>query len=99
MKPLKKIIKSSFCSFVLISSALVIVYGALLQQDNLIVLIKARHTVRMQNRQIERYEREISALENRVEAISTDKDTLERYARERFRFAEPGDDVYIISGE
>lgn len=99
MKPLKKIIKSSFCSFVLISSVLVIVYGALVQQDNLIVLIKARHTVRMQNRQIERYEREITALENRVEAISTDKDTLERYARERFRFAEPGDDVYIISGE
>lgn len=99
MKPLKKITKSSFWSFALISSVLVIVYGALVQQDNLIVLVKAKHTVRMQNRQIERYEREISALENRVEAISTDKDTLERYARERFRFAEPGDDVYIISGE
>lgn len=99
MKPLKKITKSSFWSFVLISSVLVIVYGALVQQDNLIVLVKAKHTVRMQNRQIERYEREISALEDRVEAISTDKDTLERYARERFRFAEPGDDVYIISGE
>ncbi len=99
MKPFTKITKSSFLSFLLISTALVIVYGALIQQDNLIVLIKARHTVRAQNRQIERYEREISALENRVEAISTDKDTLERYARERFRFAEPGDDVYIVSGE
>ncbi len=99
MKLLKNIKKSSFWSFALVSLALAIVYGAFVQQDNLIVYIKAKHTVRMQNRQIERYEREILVLESRVEAISTDRDTLERYARERFRFAEPGDDVYIISGE
>jgi cell division protein FtsB len=28
--------------------------------------------------------------------MTGDRDTLERYAREQFYFAEPGDDVYII---
>lgn len=28
--------------------------------------------------------------------MKDNRDTLERYAREKFYFAEPGDDVYVI---
>ena len=28
--------------------------------------------------------------------LRSDRDTLEKFARERFHFAEPGEDVYIV---
>ena len=49
-----------------------------------------------QEKQIEWYNQEIKELDKQIEAMSTDRDTLEKFARERFLFAEPGDDVYLI---
>ncbi|MBQ4287126.1 MAG: septum formation initiator family protein, partial [Bacteroidales bacterium] len=35
-------------------------------------------------------------MDAKVKMLSNDRDSLERYARENFNFAEPGDDVYIV---
>lgn len=94
-----KLKRGSFLTFALIVTAIAAVYCFFVQHDNLIAWIRAEHTVRQQRRQIESYRRDISALEERIEALSSDKDTLERYAREKFYFAEPGDDIYIIPDE
>ena len=66
------------------------------RHDNLIRLIKAGFTIKKQEKQIEWYDAEIKELDKQIEAMSTDRDTLEKYARDRFLFAEPGDDVYLI---
>jgi cell division protein FtsB len=51
---------------------------------------------RSQEKQMEFYESDISRLKEEVKSLTTDKDTLEKFAREKFLFAEPGEDVYII---
>ena len=35
-------------------------------------------------------------MDKRVNMLKTDRDTLEKFAREQFHFAAPGDDVYVI---
>ena len=35
-------------------------------------------------------------MDRKIRMMKGDRDTLERFAREQFYFAEPGDDVYII---
>jgi hypothetical protein len=44
----------------------------------------------------EQYRQENEDLDRQIQMMTGDRDTLERYAREQFYFAEPGDDVYII---
>ena len=34
-------------------------------------------------------------MDEQIRTLSTDRDTLEEYARENFHFAAPGDDVYV----
>ena len=57
--------------------------------------VQAGLSLRRQERQIEQYQRENAELDRRIRVMTGDRDSLERYAREEFFFAEPGDDVYI----
>ena len=47
-------------------------------------------------RQIEQLQQENAEMDRKIRMMKGDRDTLERFAREQFYFAEPGDDVYII---
>lgn len=88
--------KSPLLKYILWSSVVFLVIICFIRHDNLIRWIRASFTIRKQERQIEWYKREISDLDKQIEAMSTDRDTLEKFARETFLFAEPGDDVYLI---
>jgi cell division protein FtsB len=57
---------------------------------------KAGVEIKRQERQISEYEQEIERMDKRVDMLKTDRDTLEKFAREQFHFAAPGDDVYVI---
>lgn len=57
---------------------------------------KAGVEIKRQERQIREYEQEIERMDKRVDMLKTDRDTLEKFAREQFHFAVPGDDVYVI---
>ena len=39
---------------------------------------------------------EIEQMRRKVNMLKTDKDTLEKFAREQFYFAAPGEDVYVV---
>lgn len=84
-----------FVRYAVIATGLVLVWVAFFSDDSILRWAKARLELRQQNRQIEWYKREIAAMDEQVRTLSTDRDTLEEYAREYFHFAEPGDDVYI----
>ena len=58
--------------------------------------IQAGFMLKKQERQIELYEEKNAELDRRIRMMSTNRDTLETFAREEFYFSEPGDDVYII---
>ena len=57
---------------------------------------KAGLEIKRQERQIKEYQQEIEKMEKSVNMLKTDRDTLEKFAREQFHFAAPGDDVYVI---
>ena len=45
---------------------------------------------------MEYYQEQNAQMENRLRLLKNDKDTLEKFAREQFHFAAPGEDVYIV---
>ena len=58
---------------------------------------KASIEISRQEKMIEDYTRRNAELDSRINMIRTDKDTLEKFAREQFKFAAPGEDVYVIA--
>ncbi len=62
---------------------------------NVIRWVQSAMEIRRQEKQMRMYREEIDRMEHRIEMLTSDRDTLEEFAREEFYFAEPGDDVYI----
>lgn len=57
-----------------------------------------RSTLRAQREQIRFYEREIKAIETKLEQLKSQKDTLEQFAREEYYYQENGETVYLVEG-
>ena len=91
--------KSPLVKYIIGSTVVFLMIICFFRHDNLIRWIRAGFQIRQQKRQIEWYKQEISELDSQIDAMSTNRDTLEKFAREQFLFAEPGDDVYIIPDE
>lgn len=85
----------SFFRFAIITGAVFLVWAGFLRENNLVRWIHAGIELRLQNRQIERYRQDIERMDARIKTLSTDRDSLEEFARERFYLTRPGDDVYI----
>jgi len=85
----------SFIRFVIISTAIFLLV-IFLKKDSVVRWVQAGFTIRKQEKQMEYFQKEISRLDEQIDLLSNDKDSLETYAREQFHFAEPGDDVYLI---
>jgi cell division protein FtsB len=52
--------------------------------------------INAQEKEIEQYRKDLEEMEKRINMLKTDKDTLEKFAREQYYFTAPGEDVYII---
>lgn len=85
----------SFLRYVIVSTTLFLLFFCVIKRDNLFRWIEAGFTVRRQEKQIEFYEADIRRLQDEVNSLTTDKDSLEKYAREKFLFSEPDEDVYV----
>lgn len=66
------------------------------KKDNLFHWIKAGVTISEQNREIKANEVHINELERTIHILTHDRDSLEKFARERFHFAQKGDDIYLL---
>lgn len=84
----------SFLRYAIVATVVFLLF-MFLKKDNLVNWVQAGLSLRRQERQIEQYQRENEELDRRIRVMTGDRDSLERYAREEFFFAEPGDDVYI----
>lgn len=85
----------SFIRFAIVATAICAVF-LFIKKDNVVRWVQAGFTLKKQDRQIELYRKQNEELDRRINMMSTDKDTLETFAREEFNFSEPGDDIYII---
>ena len=84
----------SFVRYAIVATAIFVVF-MLVKKDSVITWINAGFTLREQERQIEQLEQKNAGLDRQIEELTNNRDSLEKYARENYYFAAPGDDVYI----
>lgn len=64
--------------------------------NNVFTWISARRDIADQKRQMRRLDKEIISMQNEIDVLTGNKDSLERFARENFHFTAPGEEVYLI---
>ncbi len=84
-----------FLPFVLIVTLIVGLWMVFLSHDSLINWARAGIEVKRQEAKIEEYRRDIEAMDAQIKALTENRDSLEKFARERYHFAAPGEDVYL----
>lgn len=89
---LLKIVKNRFFLATLVFAVWVIFFD----QNSLIDWFRVRMRIIMQERQIEYYNREIKSIDEKLQELSSNKDSLEKFAREQYYFHEEDEDLYII---
>ncbi len=88
--------RGSFFKYAVIVTAAFIVFMTFFSKNSFIRWIDAGVQLRSQRKLIEHYQQEIDRMDSRIKQISNDRDTLEGFARERFGFTKPGDEVFIL---
>lgn len=99
MKKLKEIFQGehrTFRIFLAIATAIFVFIWVVGPGNTVIHWIKAKMDINAQEKAIEQYNADIEEMDKRINMLKNDKDTLEKFAREQFNFAAPGEDVYVI---
>lgn len=68
----------------------------LVKKDNLIRWAEAGLTIHRQNKEILARQAELDAMDQYIYNLKNNRDSLEKFARERHHFTKPGDDLYIL---
>ena len=84
----------SFLRYAIVATAAFVVF-MLVKKDNVLTWINAGFTLRAQEKQIRTLEMKNEGLDRQFGDLMDNRDSLERFARETYYFAAPGDDVYI----
>ena len=79
-----------------LSSTIFVILVGFVNTNNIVRWIKAGFEISRQEKQIRKYAGEIEQMDDRIRSLTSSRDSLEKFAREYFHFAEPGDDVFII---
>lgn len=87
--------RRSFVRYAIVATAVFAIF-LFVKKDNVFRWVQAGFTIRSQHRQMELLKEQNAELDNSIRMMTNDKDTLEKYAREHFGFAQPGDDVYVM---
>lgn len=87
----------SFFRYAVVSGGIFIIVVAFLIHDSAFRWIKSGCVARQQEKQMVIMEEEISAMDREMEYLTNDRDSLEKFAREKFGFCAEGEDVYIDS--
>lgn len=93
---LKRSDHNYFIPFVIIVTTVVAVILLFLSHNSVLNWVKATIEVKNQEKEMARLQAEIKEMDSEFNALTTNKDSLESFARETYHFAAPGDDVYIV---
>ena len=85
----------SFVRYAVWSTVVFLVIVTFFGHASLIRWARAGIQLHRQERQVEVYRQDIERMDEQIGRLSNDRDTLEKFAREQFHFAAPGDDVYL----
>ena len=93
---LKRSDHNYFIPFVIIVTTVVAVILLFLSHNSVLNWVRASVEVKQQEKEMARLKQEIKEMDDEFKALTTNKDSLEKFARETYHFAAPGDDVYIV---
>jgi len=85
-----------FLPFVIVITALAALWLLFLSHSSVLSWVRANLEIQRQERQMDKYRSEIDAMDAEIQSLTNNKDSLEKFARETYHFAAPGEDVYII---
>lgn len=77
-------------------SAIFLLIVCVFDTNNLGVYIRTQKRLSDQKRQIRAYQQDIKSIEKKLQALQSDRDTLETFAREEYLYHEEGEDVFYI---
>ena len=86
----------SFWIFCAVATAVFMFIWIVGPGNTVIHWVKAKMDINAQEKAILQYREDLAEMEKRINMLKTDKDTLEKFAREQYYFTAPGEDVYII---
>lgn len=85
----------SFVRTAIVAGVLVLAF-LFLKKDNLVQWARAGLTIRRQNAEIAARKAELDMMDQYIFSLKHNRDSLEKFARERHHFTKPGDDLYIL---
>ena len=85
-----------FAWFVVITTTLFVLLWVIGPGNTIGHWIRANQEDKVQQQEIARYKEANEELDRKIEKMRDDKETLEKFAREQYNFAVPGEDVYVI---
>ena len=91
-RPLGKVLLNKY----FIVGMIFLVWICFFDTNNVGQMLRARRTLQSQRQQIEFYEQEISKMERKLEQLKSQRDSLEKFAREEYYYLQDGEDVYVI---
>ena len=85
-----------FVPFVIVVTVLAALWLLFLSHSSVLKWVGASLEIQRQERKMEQYRSDISAMDAEIRALTESSDSLEKFARETYHFAAPGEDVYLV---
>ena len=85
-----------FLPFVIIITAVAALWLLFFSHSSVLKWVRANWEIQRQERQMDQLCRDIDAMDAEIQSLTNSRDSLEKFARETYHFAAPGEDVYII---
>ena len=82
--------------FVIIVTTVVALWLLFFAHNSVLNWVKASVEEQNQQKEMARLQQEIDQMDAEIASLRNNRDSLERFARETYHFAAPGDDVYIV---
>lgn len=88
--------KKSFLCFAALVLAVFLYAWTFGRGNTFVSWIRAKAEIVTMNRQIREYEEKTREMDGRINDLRTNRDSLEKFAREKFFFSAPDEDVYVV---
>ena len=85
-----------FLPFVIVITAVAALWLLFFSHSSVLNWVRANLEIQRQERQMDQLRSDIDAMNEEIQALTNSRDSLEKFARETYHFAAPGEDVYII---
>jgi len=82
--------------FVIVVTTLVALWLLFFAHNSVLNWIRATVEVKNQEKEMARLQSEIDRMDQEINDLRNNRDSLESFARSTYHFAAPGDDVYIV---